>query len=227
MVGPAIEVLAGAERLGRGGELHLERFGIGDVEALLEGVGPPFQRLARDRAGAQHVVALLVEEHAAAVPGHLVPGAGQLLEADARDPQHRIARDAVLLGLDAMLDEFLVGRERLVELQLLQHVAVVVPHPGRREVGQAHQLAVHHRDLLGEGREVGGVFLGARHVVERLDQALADEVGEGEGRGLRHVDLLAGGIHRRELGRMVVERGDRRIRPCTPQSASNCLEMRA
>src|SRR5258707_11795761 len=97
MVRSAIKVLAGAERLGPAGELDLERFGIGDVEALLESVGPPFQRLARDRAGTQHMVALLVEEGAALVPGHLVPGARQLLEADAGDPQDGIARHAVLL----------------------------------------------------------------------------------------------------------------------------------
>ena len=115
-----------------------------------------------------------------------------------------------------MLDELVVGRERLVDLQLLQHVAVVVPHPGRREVGQAHQLAVHHRHLLGKGREVVGVVLGARHVVERLDQALAHEVREGEGRGLRHVDLLAGGVHGRKLGRVIVERRDSRINRHAP-----------
>src|SRR5258708_32419952 len=66
MVRPAIEVLAGAERLGPGGELHLERFGIGDVEALLEGIGPPFQGPAGDRAVAQRMVALFVDEGPAA-----------------------------------------------------------------------------------------------------------------------------------------------------------------
>ena len=47
--------------------------------------------------------------------------------------------------------------------------------------------------------------------IDWFGQALVDEVGEGEGRGLRDVDLLAGREHGRELGRMVVERGDRRL----------------
>jgi hypothetical protein len=111
--------VAGAERLGGAGELHLERFRVGDVEPLLEGVGPPLQRLARDRAVAELVVAVLVEERAALVPGQAVPGARQLLGPDARDPQDRILRDAVLLGLDALLDQLLVGAERRIVLQFV------------------------------------------------------------------------------------------------------------
>ena len=84
VVGPAIDVFAGAERFRRTGELRFQRFRIGEV--FLEGLDPPFERLARDRAGAELMVALLVEEHTAAVPGHLVPGARQLLEPDAGDP---------------------------------------------------------------------------------------------------------------------------------------------
>ena len=139
VVGPAIDVLARAERFRRTGELRLQRFGIGEV--FLEGLDPPFQRLARDRAGTELVVALLVEEHAAAVPGHLVPGARQLLEPDAGDPEDRVVRDLVLLRLAQLLEQFVVGLERF-ELRLLHQVGVVVPHPDRGEVRQAHQLAV-------------------------------------------------------------------------------------
>src|SRR5262252_9446118 len=111
MVGPAIDVLAGTEGLGRGSELDLERFRIDEL--LGEGLDPPLERLARDRARAELVVARLVEEHASAVPRHLVPRAGQLLEADARDPQDWVVADSVLHGLAALLEHFVVGLERL------------------------------------------------------------------------------------------------------------------
>src|SRR5215469_12569901 len=119
MVGPAIDILAGTEGLGRGGELDLERFRIDEL--LGEGLNPPLERLARDRARAELVVARLVEEHAAAVPRQLVPRAGQLLEADARDPLDRIVAETVLLGLAALLEQFVVGLERL-EVRLLHQV---------------------------------------------------------------------------------------------------------
>ena len=157
------------------------------------------------------MVALLVEERPAAVPGERIPGAGKLLEADARDPQHRIAAVTVLLGLDAVLDELLVGRERLGDAGLLQHLLIVVPHPDGGEIGQRHQLAVDDGDLLGEARVVLHVVGSSGKPVERLDHALLHEVGEREGRGLRDIDLLAAGIHRRELGRVIVERGDRAL----------------
>src|SRR6516225_11680103 len=117
VVGAAIDVLARPERLGRGGELDLERFRIGEL--LGEGRDPPLERLACNRARAELVVARLVEEHAAAVPCQLVPRAGQLLETDARDPLYRVVADTVLLGLAALLEQFVIGLERL-EACLLQ-----------------------------------------------------------------------------------------------------------
>src|SRR5215472_8790851 len=101
VVGSAIDVLARCERLGRGGELDFERFRIGEL--LGERRDPPLEGLARNRARTELMVARFVEEDAAAVPRQLVPRAGQLLEADARDPLDRIVAETVLLGLAALL----------------------------------------------------------------------------------------------------------------------------
>src|SRR5258708_24595990 len=62
---------------------------------------------------------------------------------------------------------------------------------------RSHQLAVIDGDLLGRIGEVGEILGGAGQPVERLDQALADEIGKREGRGLRDVDGLAARIHGR------------------------------
>jgi hypothetical protein len=85
MIWPAVKALPRRIGLGAGGELNLQRFWI--CQPLVEGGDPPFQRLARDRAGAELMVPLLIEEAAATVPGQLVPGAGELLESDSGDPK--------------------------------------------------------------------------------------------------------------------------------------------
>src|SRR6185503_12812034 len=143
------------------------RGGIGQL--LLERALPPPQRLARHRARPELGCQLLVEDDAAAVAGEAEPGAWQLLEALAADPEDRILRHAVLLGLARLLDQLRIALEGLVlEPGLAEQLVVVHEGPHGREVRQPPRLAVALGDRPRERREVANVLIDAGQPVDRL-----------------------------------------------------------
>src|SRR4029453_18859063 len=95
-------------------------------QLLLERALPPPQRLARHRARPELRYQLLVEDDATAVAGEAEPGARQLFEALAADPEDRVLRHAVFLGLARLLDQLGIAAEGLVlEPGLAQQLVVV------------------------------------------------------------------------------------------------------
>src|SRR5687767_1212318 len=194
-------MLAGVECFDGRDEAQVERARIGQL--VLEGARPPLERLAWHRGRAELRRELLVEDDTAAVGHHAEPRAGQLLEALAADPQDRILRDAVLLGLLRLLGELGIALERpVLEAGLAEQLVVVHERPHGGEVGQAPRLAVTLRDGARERREVLDVLLHARQAVDRLRDALLDVAREVLHRRLRDVDRLVGREHGRELGHL-------------------------
>ena len=191
-------MLAGVERLDGRDEAQVQRARIGQL--VLESGGPPLERLARHRAGAQLRGELLVEDDAAAVGHHAEPRAGQLLEALAADPEDRILRHAILLGLLRLLDQLGVALERLVlEAGLAEQLVVVHERPHGREIRQAPRLAVALRDGARERGKVLYVLVHPWQAVDRLRDALLDVARQVLHGRLRDVDGLVGREHGGEL----------------------------